>query len=344
MTKKKPDIFLGITMGMTVLAVLLLLVILIVQKSSGNKKSGVPSGQTVLDSTEAPAPSDETDDPSAPSETTTPVVVDLKPIDEKSLKAELDDNIEPLSSQWDIVVVDPVVGTRITANHLVGSDKWMEANKMLPVFIMATAYQKVADGTLKEDDIANDIKAMIVEGDTEAADRLTALIGGGDAAAGMSAVKGFASNNGMTISYNRALSATSGKPNYYMASIGADVLAKLCRGELVSKEASAKMREILCTKRTTEPFDTGLKSAVSYGFITDIEDKLCGCTMGIVNTPTRSFVISIACYDPKTMENVLARFTQIIGLTEPYFTQTQTETPDISTTEPTEVETEVSPA
>ena len=336
MTKKKPDIFLGITMGMTVLAVLLLLVILIVQKSSGNKKSGVPSGQTVLDSTEAPAPSDETDDPSAPSETTTPVVVDLKPIDEKSLKAELDDNIEPLSSQWDIVVVDPVVGTRITANHLVGSDKWMEANKMLPVFIMATAYQKVADGTLKEDDIANDIKAMIVEGDTEAADRLTALIGGGDAAAGMSAVKEFASNNGMTISYNRALSATSGKPNYYMASIGADVLDKLCRGELVSKEASAKMREILCTKRTTEPFDTGLKSAVSY--------KLCGCTMGIVNTPTRSFVISIACYDPKTMENVLARFTQIIGLTEPYFTQTQTETPDISTTEPTEVETEVSPA
>ena len=55
MKTKKPDIFLGITMGMLVLAAVLCLVILFVQKSSGSEpKPFVPGGSQssgeVLDS------------------------------------------------------------------------------------------------------------------------------------------------------------------------------------------------------------------------------------------------------------------------------------------------------
>ena len=339
MKKKKPDIFLGITMGMTVLAAVLCLVILIVQKSNPDSKKGTgnadASQQVVLDSGEKtpdaskPQPSGVIVSPSSEPQITDPTSepVEVKAIDENALKAELEDNIQPLASDWDIVVLDPHVGTEVTAIHGVDPERWMVANRMLPVFIMATAYQQISDGKLTEDQIHDDVRAMIVNEDMDAADRLTALIGAGDASDGMIAVKSFASANGIDISYNRLMTAKSGKPNYYKASIGAKVLNKLCCGELVSKEASAQMVEILCTKKESEPFDTGLTKAVAYGFVTDIEELKgagsdgCACTMGIVKMPTRSFVISIACYDPQTMSKVLERFTQIISLTEPYFAE-----------------------
>ena len=59
MTKKKPDIFLGITMGMLVLAALLCVVILIVQKQTDSKPSVNPTNVVVNSDTNAPVVSDE---------------------------------------------------------------------------------------------------------------------------------------------------------------------------------------------------------------------------------------------------------------------------------------------
>lgn len=330
MKKKKPDIFLGITMGMLVLEALLCLVILIVQKTSPAKKTPVNpvSTQEQLSSGDKDtSPAKDTSDTGSATKDTEPAAPsDITAIDEENLKKELDDNLDPLASNWDVQIFDPVTGTRVTTSHhgnpalKFSPDTWMEANRMLPVFIMGAAYQQVADGKLTEDQISADVQAMIVDADYEAADRLTELMGGGNAAAGMTAVKSFAEANGMQISYNHLLTDTSGsQTNWYKASLGAQILDMICSGKLVSKEASEQMKEIICTPRKTEAFETGLQKAESYGFITDIEQGLCCCTMGIVNMPTRSFVVSIGCYDPKTVENVLARFQQLLAITEPYF-------------------------
>ena len=231
MTKKKPDIFLGITMAMLVLAALLCVIILIVQKQTNSKPAVKPTGAVVSNDTVAPPDTGDTNsstDATKPSQPIQPA--DVKGIDETALKAALDDNLEPLSSKWDIVILDPVVGTKVTASHQADPELWMEVNRMLPVFIMGTAYQQVANGTMTEADIQADVEAMIVGRDYAAADRLTAAIGGGDAAKGMQAVKDFAAANGMKISYNRALNETGGKPNYMRASLCAEVRNKICRG------------------------------------------------------------------------------------------------------------------
>lgn len=323
MTKKKPDIFLGITMAMLVLAALLCVIILIVQKQTNSKPAVKPTGAVVSNDTVAPPDTGDTNsstDATKPSQPIQPA--DVKAIDETALKAALDDNLEPLSSKWDIVILDPVVGTKVTASHQADPEAWMEVNRMLPVFIMGTAYQQVANGTMTEADIQADVEAMIVGRDYAAADRLTASIGGGDAAKGMQAVKDFAAANGMQISYNRALNETGGKPNYMKASLCAEVLNKICRGELVSADASARMKEIICKAKTDEEIaPTLVTEGASYGLVTDCESNLCCCTMGIVNLPNRSYVVSIFCYDPVNMGNAQKRAAEIIALTEPYFAE-----------------------
>lgn len=323
MTKKKPDIFLGITMAMLVLAALLCVIILIVQKQTNSKPAVKPTGAVVSNDTVAPPDTGDTNsstDATKPSQPIQPA--DVKAIDETALKAALDDNLQPLSSNWDIVILDPVVGTKVTASHQAKPEEWMEVNRMLPVFIMGTAYQQVANGTMTEADIQADVEAMIVGRDYAAADRLTAAIGGGDAAKGMQAVKDFAAANGMQISYNRALNETGGKPNYMKASLCAEVLNKICRGELVSADASARMKEIICKAKTDEEIvPTLVTEGASYGLVTDCESNLCCCTMGIVNLPNRSYVVSIFCYDPVNMGNAQKRAAEIIALTEPYFAE-----------------------
>ena len=194
MQKKKPDIFLGITVGMLVLAAVLCLVILFAQKSAPAKNDANNNGDPaapivsdeVIESGDATKPSDSDHQTPSDQETTDPdnpnVPVDVKAIDDVSLKAALDDCLSGLPNDWQVVVMDPIVGTEVDSYiNCKGVNDLMKADQMLPVFIMATAFQKVADGALTEDQILDDVKAMIVQGDRAAADRLTEAVGGKEA-------------------------------------------------------------------------------------------------------------------------------------------------------------------
>ena len=324
MQKKKPDIFLGITVGMLVLAAVLCLVILFAQKSSTSKNTNDannPAGPAdtgeVLESQNQPDPSDP-DHPENTGETGSnipDVPVDVTAIDEISLKAALDDCLSGLPNDWQVVVMDPIVGTEVDSFiNCKGVNDLMKADRMLPVFIMATAFQKVADGALTEDQILDDVKAMIVQGDRAAADRLTELVGGKEA------VKKFAEADFGTIGYNKSMTGVGSKPNYVTAQQMAKILNMICRGELVSREASARMLDILCEKRESEEIDLGITDeSIQYGFVSYAENKVCVATMGIVRLPHRSFVISVICNGPNTLSKAKDKVTQLITLTLPYF-------------------------
>lgn len=326
MQKKKPDVFLGITVGMLVLAAVLCLVILFAQKSSpsktNNNNGGEPSAPVdsgeVIDSQHQPDPSDP-DHPINTGDNTDPnnpdVPVDVTAIDEISLKAALDDCLSGLPNDWQVVVMDPIVGTEVDSFiNCKGVNDLMKADRMLPVFIMATAFQKVADGALTEDQIIDDVKAMIVQGDRAAADRLTETVGGKDA------VKKFAEKDFGVIGYNKTMTGVGSKPNYVTAQQMAKILNMICRGELVSKEASGRMLDILCEKRESEEIDLGITDeSIQYGFVSYAENKVCVATMGIVRLPHRSFVISVICNGPNTLSKAKDKVTQLITLTLPYF-------------------------
>jgi len=322
MKTKKPDIFLGITLGMLVLAVILCLVILLVQGSGSSpaeKPADSDSTQSTV-STEKPVDTGSTGDTGDTASTDAPAPVELNEIDAAGLKKALDEQLSGLSSEWQVTVIDPAKGTKVSSTRTCKDDDWMTANKLPTLFIMGAAFQQVADGKLTEDQILADVQAMVVRGDTEAADRLTELIGGGNADNGRTLVKNFASDNGLKLGFNRALSATAGKKNYATAQQNAALLDLICRGELVSKAASQQMLEILCTPRETDEIDPMLTGEnVSYGFVNDVEDKVCVCSVGVVRLPNRSFVIGIVCNGPVTVKGAEKKVGELIAATQPFF-------------------------
>lgn len=321
MKTKKPDIFLGVTMCMLVLAAVLCIVILFVQK---NSKNPTPSGNTNVVDSNVPVdtgnPSVDSnnpansDNPIVPPETNPANPVDLEAIDQAKLKADLDESLRGLTSEWQVMVIDPWDETKVSSSVNCKVDDWMTANRMTQVYIMGAVFQQAADGKLTIDAVLDDVKAML-GGDTYAADRLTEQLGGGDAAKGRDAVKTFATDNGLQLGFNRANTGTANKKNYVTAQKNAELLCKICRGELVSKEASAQMLELLLTCANAEDIDLG----VTGGFIHDVEDKTCICTMGVAKTNDRYFVISVVCNKPVTTDGAKKKVAELVTLTKACF-------------------------
>lgn len=318
MKVKKPDIFLGITMAMLVVAALLCLAILFFQKtgkSFSNEETlstvdpFVPAESTEPVSTDAPADTDATE----------PSVEPGQPVDSTELKRALDDALDGLSSEWQVMVIDPDNDIRVSSAVNCGVDDWMTANKLVRVFILGAAYQQIEDGKLTEDQVKNDAIAMIVSNDAEAGDRLTELIGGGNQGVGRETVKSFASSVGCKLGFNRGLDGKGTQKNYVTAQQVALLLNLICRGECVSADASAKMKEILCTPNDNPEIDPGLTDGATCGFVYDVEDGVCICGAGIVNNNGRSYVVSIVCNLPITTDGAKAKVKQIISLTQPYF-------------------------
>lgn len=324
MKTKKPDIFLGITMCMLVLAAVLCIVILFVQNDSNNAATGSTNAPVVDSNTpnqtgNVSMDSNGTTEPSAPIQTepVTPVVFD--PIDSEGLKAALNDSLNGLTSEWQVMVIDPWDDTKVGSSVNCNVDDWMTANRMTPVFIMGTVFQQAAEGKLTIDEVQADLQAML-KGETAAADRLTEQLGGGDAAAGRETVKAFAVANGLQLGFNRSSTGTNGKPNYVTAQKAAEILSLICQGKLVSKEASAQMLELLFSSANSQDIDTGVAGeGVRTGFIHDVEDKVCICSMGVVQTNGRSFVVGIVCNKPVTTDGAKRKVAELIGIAKPYF-------------------------
>lgn len=330
MKTKKPDIFLGITMCMLVLAAVLCIVILFVTKGKSNPTPADTGTSTneVLNSGENTGNTDSTKDSGGSSVTpsdTKPVTpaVELKDIDEVGLRSALSDSLRGLTSEWQVMVIDPAKDVRIGSAVNCGVDAWMTANRMTQVFVMGTVFQQAQDNTLVIDDVLDDLKAMINKNDTYAADRLTEKLGGGDAAKGREAVKAFAVANGVKLGYNRSLTGSSEKKNYVTAQQTALILNMICRGELVSEAASRQMLDILLTPAEGDPqIDHGITGDnVRVGFIDDVEENTCICTMGVVELANRSFVISVVCNKPVTTDGAKKKVTELISLVQPFFAE-----------------------
>ncbi len=323
MKTKKPDIFLGITMCMLVLAVVLCIVIMFVQKSEKDPKPVDPAG--TAQSTKAdPQNTDETQGSGAPVDSDTPVTppVELKPIDEAGLKAALDNSLKGLTSEWQVMVIDPAFDTHVSSAVNCKVEDWMTANRMTQVFIMATVFKQSQDGTLVLDAVLDDVKAMMNSNDTYAADRLTEQIGGGSASKGREAVKAFAVENNVKLGFNRPLTGASTAKNYVSAQQTAEILNLLCQGKLVNESASKQMLDILLTPTDSAEIDTGLTGdGIRCGFVNDVEAGVCICSMGVVQLQNRSFVISVVCNEPVTTDGAKNKVTDLIATTQPFFAE-----------------------
>ena len=246
----------------------------------------------------------------------------LQSVDAEALESALLQVLEgvPEDEEWQLVVIDPLDGTKVSIALHCEADEWMTANYMAPVFLMAAAFQKVEDGDFTENQILNDVKTMIVRSDKAAAGRLVDRIGGDNPLRGRERVRTFVKGLGLELGFNPSESRPDNNRSFVQARYAAEILRMLVNRELVSQEASDKMLEVLLTPRKVRnEIVFNLDEEIRYGFVNDVEDGVCVCTMGVVCLPGRSFVISIVCNRPSQMIACKQRLIDLVSAAVPYF-------------------------
>ncbi len=235
-----------------------------------------------------------------------------------ALRKTLDEKLEGLRSEWQVVAVDPATGEMITAfrspseNGVTGTDELMKSASFVRLFILADVYQQIKDGRLREEEVLDDLTAMITKNDTAAADRLAALLGGGDAAQGREQVKTYARSLGYQIGFNRGLSEDALKYNYVSAETVADLLSRLLRGACVSPEYDKKMTDLLFAV-TAYDFDLGLPAEEAKGFLFDAPTADVLGAAGIVSAGGRTFAVCILANDVTEQTSSRQKLTELLS-------------------------------
>lgn len=150
-------------------------------------------------------------------------------------------------------------------------DDKKQSASLIKLFIMATAYQKINDKVINENEVSEDLKLMITKSDNDATNRLIDKIG-------MQEIKNYIENNKYTgTEINRKmLAGTENGDNYTTVKDVATLLEKIYTGECVNREYSNKMLELLKnqTKKSKIPagVPSGVETANKTGELDDVEN------------------------------------------------------------------------
>ena len=231
---------------------------------------------------------------------------------DSALQQALDTALEGLSSRWDVYVEDLTTGEIASAAHQLPADGKMVSASLIKLFIMGAVYEQVEAGTLTESQVDADVHSMITISDNSASNRLTKLLGGGDAVKGMDAVNAFAKSLGCThTELNRLMLEDNGLQNYVSAADCAAILKAIYTGTCVNAEYSAIMLEHLKEQQVNNRIPAGIPNGTEVAHKTgDLSGLSCG-DVGIVLGPKTDYIICVICNDPYTDSGAAAKIVEI---------------------------------
>ena len=238
-----------------------------------------------------------------------------------ALQALLDDQLLGLSSSWDVYAesLDSGAWASAQVNHAAGEG--MVSASLIKLFILGAVYDQVNRGILSADAVYSDAYSMITISDNGAANRLTRLLGGGDAAAGMAAVTEFAAAMGCeAVSLNRLMLENNGLENYVTAADCARILRAIYRGECVSPEYSEIMLDMLRDQTVNNRIPQGLSGGASAAHKTgDLSGLSCG-DVGIVFSDAGDYLLCVICNHPYTDSGAASKIVDITRAVHQYMT------------------------
>lgn len=231
---------------------------------------------------------------------------------DSALQQALDTALEGLSSRWDVYVEDLTTGEIASAAHQLPADGKMVSASLIKLFIMGAVYEQVEAGMLTESQVDADVHSMITISDNSASNRLTKLLGGGDAAKGMAVVNAFAKSLGCEhTELNRLMLDDNGLQNYVSAADCAAILKAIYTGTCVNVEYSATMLEHLKGQQVNNRIPAGVPGDTIVAHKTgDLSGLSCG-DVGIVLGPERDYIICVICNDPYTDGGAAAKIVEI---------------------------------
>lgn len=238
-----------------------------------------------------------------------------------ALQALLDEELSGLSSSWDVYAESLDSGAWASAqiNHTAGEG--MVSASLIKLFIMGAVYDQVNRGILRADSVYSDVYAMITVSDNSASNRLTRLLGNGDAAAGMAAVNAYAASLGCeAVSLNRLMLENNGLENYVTAADCARILRAIYEGTCVSAEYSAIMLDMLKAQTVNNRIPQGLSGGATAAHKTgDLSGLSCG-DVGIVFSDAGDYLLCVICNNPYTDGGAASKIVDITRSVHQYMT------------------------
>jgi len=231
--------------------------------------------------------------------------------------------------KWSITAIDLFSDSILSVNDA----EVLQSASVIKVFIMGAVYERAVfakecgkeridmkeayDGELKDL-----LTAMITVSDNEASNELVKRLGGGDFQKGAQIVNEFCKEHGFTETHlgRRFLETNPTDDNYTSAKDCAVFLYELYQGTLVTKEASAKMMELIGGQQRTWKIPAGVPETVEtanktgemsagYG-LGSIENDIAIVLNG--KYPYILCVLSNDIHDNGTAQNVIVGISELV--------------------------------
>lgn len=161
---------------------------------------------------------------------------------------------------------------------MIQADQQLQSASVIKVFIMAAVYERAvfaAESGKEMIDMAESydgelrslIENMITVSDNEAANELVRRLGQGDFEAGAAVVNEFCQEHGYEATHmgRMFLAENPTDDNYTSAADCCKILTEIYRGELISPDASGRMKEILLSQTRTGKIPAGIPQDVVTG-------------------------------------------------------------------------------
>ena len=216
-----------------------------------------------------------------------------------TLQHGLDRELRHLPGQWDVWVESLASSDALHIRRNIGDEDVLVSASLIKLFIMGAVYDQIERGILSEDEVCDQLCAMITVSDNDAANELTLLLGGGDSAAGMNIVNDWAASVGCRgVQHNRLMLAGNGLENYVTAEACAELLSQIYRGECVSSHASGQMLSLLLNQQVNDRIPADLPEGTAVAHKTGDLIGLCTADVGIIFSPGGDYILCVICNRP----------------------------------------------
>lgn len=182
----------------------------------------------------------------------------VKQAELNKLKSTVEQQTASYGGTWSVYVEDLNTGAAISVNN-----HQQASASLIKLYVMLAVYTQISQGKLTETSTIDQLlQQMITVSSNQATNSLVSTLGSGDAQAGFTIVNQIAQNNGFGQSRMNDLLYDSGTHDSSLKQTSVDdcgrFLAKAYRGQLVSKDVSARMVNLLLGQQRRNKIPSGL--------------------------------------------------------------------------------------
>ena len=258
--------------------------------SINNSSSGISASRGSNSTDTSSSGSDSTDTSSSGSDSTNTTPNTGSNNTSINLKSEISSYIKKsaASGTWSVYVKNMKKNEVVEIN----STTRMNSASVIKLYVLATAYDKVNLGSLKESKISSDAEVMIKNSDNEATNRIISAVGGKSVVNSYISKNGYSSNTQL----NRLLGGnytSSGIDNYTTSKDVASLLEKIYNRKLVSSKYSDTMLGFLKKQNTRTKIPAGVSRGTVANKTGEISNQGVQNDAAIVYTKNADYVIVV---------------------------------------------------